>query len=74
MNSLNTLPIEMFLEKAKIARKSGQRSLNLSIDEVILLEESLAVVMTRLCGELDAIALNATQAGDITITMDGGSL
>lgn len=74
MNSLNTLPIEMFLEKAKIARKSGQRSLNLSIDDVILLEESLAVVMTRLCGELDAIALSVRQSSDITVTMDGGSL
>jgi hypothetical protein len=74
MNSLNTLPIEMFLEKAKIARKSGQRSLNLPIDDVVLLEESLAVVMTRLCGDLDAIALSVRQSGDITVTMDGGSL
>lgn len=74
MNSLNTLPIEMFLEKARIARKSGQRSVNLSIDEASMLEESLAVVMTRLAGELDAIALSVQQAGDITVTMDGGTL
>lgn len=74
MNSLNTLPIEMFLEKARIARKSGQKSLNLSIDEAAMLEESLAVVMTRLAGDLDAIVLNIQQANDITISMDGGSL
>lgn len=74
MKALNTLPIEMFLEKARIARKSGQRSLNLPIDEVIMIEESLAVVMTRLSGELDAIALSVQQQGDITVTMDGGSL
>lgn len=74
MNSLNTLPIEMFLEKARIARKSGQKSVNLSIDEASMLEESLAVVMTRLAGELDAIALNVQQSGDITVTMDGGTL
>lgn len=74
MQPLNTLPIEMFLEKARIARKSGQKSLNLPINDVIMLEESLAVVMTRLAGELDLIATNLQQQGDITIRMDGGSL
>jgi hypothetical protein len=71
---LNTLPIEMYLEKARIARKSGQKSVNLSIDEASLLEDSLSVVMTRLAGELDKIATSAQSSGDITIKMDGGSL
>jgi hypothetical protein len=71
---LNTLPIEMYLEKARIARKSGQKSVNLSIDEASLLEDSLSVVMTRLAGELDKIAISAQSSGDITIKMDGGSL
>jgi hypothetical protein len=71
---LNTLPIEMYLEKARIARKSGQKSVNLSIDEASLLEDSLSVVMTRLAGELDKIAIAAQSTGDITIKMDGGSL
>jgi len=74
MNALNTLPIELFLEKARIARKSGQKVVNLTIDEANLLEESLAVVMTRLAGDLDAIALSVQQSGDITVKMDGGSL
>lgn len=74
MQPLNTIPVEMFLEKARIARKSGQKSLNLSIDEVIMLEESLAVVMTRLTGDLDAIVFNLQQQESITVTMDGGSL
>jgi hypothetical protein len=71
---LNTLPIEMYLEKARIARKSGQKSVNLPIDEASLLEASLSVVMTRLAGELDKIALASQDNGDITIKMDGGSL
>jgi len=73
MKSLNTLPIENFLEKARIARKSGQKSLTISINDVILLEESLSVVMTRLAGELDAIALNSQNSSNITISMDGGN-
>jgi hypothetical protein len=71
---LNTLPIELYLEKARIARKSGQKSVSLSIDEASLLEDSLSVVMTRLAGELDKIAVSAQSSGDITIKMDGGSL
>lgn len=74
MQPLNTYPIEMFLEKARIARKSGQKSLNLPIDDVIMIEESLSVVMTRLAGELDAIAYNIQQSETITVNMDGGKL
>lgn len=74
MQQLNTLPIEMFLEKARIARKSGQKSLNLSIDDVNMLEESLAVVMTRLTGDLDAIVYNLQKQETITVSMDGGTL
>ena len=74
MKPLNTLPVEMYLERARIARKSGQRSVTLPIDEAILLEESLAVIMTRLAGELDEIIQKTDQTGDITIKMDGGSL
>ena len=71
---LNTLPIEMYLEKARIARKSGQKSVTLPINEAALLEESLAVVMTRLAGELDDLVQSAQQSEDIVIKMDGGSL
>ena len=71
---LNTLPIEMFLEKARIARKSGQKSLNLPIDEVAMLEETLAVVMTRLVGNLDTAIQAVQQQDTIVIQMDGGSL
>jgi hypothetical protein len=74
MNSLNTLPIEMFLEKARIARKSGQKTLNLPINEANMLEESLAVVMTRLAGELDVIALRSSVQTEVTVKMDGGNL
>jgi hypothetical protein len=73
MKSLNTIPIELFLEKVKIARKSGQKVLNIPIDDATRLEESLAVIMTRLAGELDAIAINAGRAGDVSVKMDGGS-
>jgi hypothetical protein len=71
MNSLNTFPIEEFLDKARIAIKSNQKSLTLSIKEVTDLQNSLAVVMTRLCGELDQLRSN-TAPTTIEINMEGG--
>jgi len=70
MKQLNTLPIEDFLDKARIAIKSNQKSLNLTIKEVADLRNSLSVVMTRLAGELDQVATQNSEK--ITITMDGG--
>ena len=71
--SLNTLPIEQFLDKAKIAIKSNQKHITLDIKEVQSLQDSLAVVMTRLAGELDSKFQSAQQTSPlISINMDGG--
>ena len=72
MQPLNTLPIELFLEKARIAIKSNQKNLTLSIKDVTDLQNSLSTVMTRLAGELDQIATTA-QEETVVIKMDGGS-
>jgi hypothetical protein len=72
MKQLNTLPIEDFLEKARIAIKSNQKNLTLSIKDVADLQNSLSTVMTRLAGELDQIA-NSNQEETIVIKMDGGT-
>lgn len=70
MKQLNTIPIENFLNKARLAVKSSQRNLTLTIDEVTELSNSLSVVMTRLAGELDQIKDSSNQA--IQIKVDGG--
>lgn len=67
---LNTLPIEDFLNKARIAIKSNQKSLNLTIKEVTELQNSLSIVMTRLAGELDTAA--GTVPDKIEVKMNGG--
>jgi hypothetical protein len=70
MKQLNTLPIEDFLEKTRIAIKSSQKSVVLTIKEATDLQNSLSIVMTRLTGELDKSISNSS--GPITIKMDGG--
>jgi len=71
MKELNTIPIEDFLNRARIAIKSNQRDLTLSIKEVTDLQNSLSVVMTRLAGELDGVVSNLP-SGDLEIRMNGG--
>lgn len=68
MKQLNTLPIEDFLDKARIAIKSNQKSINLTIKEVTDLQNSLSIVMTRLAGEIPV----AQQTEVIQVKMDGG--
>jgi hypothetical protein len=72
MKQLNTLAIEDFLDKARIAIKTNQKTLTLPITDVVALQNSLMIVMTRLSGELDK-ALNTTmQQSAVEIKMDGG--
>lgn len=69
MSNINTYPIEDFLNKARIAIKSNQKGLTLSIKEVTDLQNSLSVVMTRLAGENTPTGLG----DNVVIKVDGGS-
>lgn len=68
MSDLNTFPIEDFLNKARIAIKSNQKSLTLTIKETTDLQNSLSLVMTRLAGE----AVSGQQE-DIVVKLNGGT-
>jgi hypothetical protein len=73
MKPLNTLPIEDFLDKARLAIKSNQKNLTLTIKEVADLQNSLSIVMTRLSGEMDKIMSNvSSDPGALEVKMDGG--
>lgn len=73
MRPLNVLPIEDFLDKARIAIKGNQKSITMSIKEVTDLQNSLAVVMTRLTGIVDQTSDSASDNGPISIKVDGGN-
>ena len=73
MKQLNTLPIEDFLDKTRVAIKSGQKNVTLTIKEATDLQNSLSIVMTRIAGEMDQILANSSQSGSIEVKMDGGT-
>jgi hypothetical protein len=75
MKQINTLSIENYLEKTRIASKSGQKTVVLDIKEAQALSESLAVVMTRLTGKLEDYILELGKSAPeevIQVSMDGG--
>lgn len=71
MRQLNILPIEDFLDKARIAKKSSQKTLTLTAKEYTDLFDSLASVMTRLTGIADQTAVD--KPTDNSIQVDGGT-
>jgi len=73
MKPLNTLPIENFLEKSRIAIRSNQKHLMLELKDVQALADCLAVVMTRLVAQVDSELQNTqNQPSVLSINMDGG--
>jgi hypothetical protein len=72
MKQLNTLPIEDYLDKTRLAIKNNQKSVTLSIKEATDLQNSLSIVMTRLAGEMDQLIASASQSSSNEVNMDGG--
>jgi hypothetical protein len=66
---MNTMPIEDFLDKARLAIKTNQKNLTLTIKEVTDLQNSLSIVLARLAGE----SAGSNSQEDITIKLNGGS-
>jgi hypothetical protein len=68
MKQLNLIPIENFLEKSRIAIRSNQKNLTLSIQEITDLQASISVLLSKLLtkAELDKVSEK------IEIKMDGG--
>lgn len=71
MKPINIYPIEDFIEKVRIATKTNQKNLVLNQKEYTELANSLALVMTRLAGILDANS-KVREPENIQIKMDGG--
>jgi hypothetical protein len=73
MRQLNTLPIEDFLDRTRVAIKTNQKTVVLTIKEATDLQNSLSVVMTRLAGELDQVLASASKPTSFEVKVDGGN-
>ena len=71
-NPVNTIPIENFLQAAKIAGKSQQRELKLDAKQYKDLADSISMVLARLV-ELQDTRLQQPQEVNVDVQMDGGN-
>lgn len=72
--NINTLPIENFLEKTRIASKNGSKTVVLDVKEAQILSDCLAVVMTKLVSRLYSEVETKSTPVNVSIKMDGGNL
>ena len=71
---LNTIPLEQFIDKVKIAENSKQIEVKIEIKEAKNLALTLGGVMSRLHGDLEKLVDQANKTEEVVnITMDGGS-
>ena len=71
---LNTIPIEQFIDKVKVAENSRQVEVKIPIAEAKNLSLTLGGVMSRLHGDLEKLIDQANKKEEVVnITMDGGS-
>ncbi len=71
MKYINAFPIEDFIEKARLAMRTNQKTLTLNQKEFTDLAHSLALVMTRLTETLDRTVQEKPNE-NFNIKMDGG--
>ena len=71
-NPINTIPIENFLQAAKIAGKTQQRELKLDAKQYKDLADSVSMVLARLV-ELQDTRLQQPQEVSVDVQMDGGN-
>lgn len=68
MKQLNLIPVENFLEKSRIAIKSNQKSLTLTIQEVVDLQNNISVMLSRLLSKEET----TVKTEKFEVKMDGG--
>ena len=71
---LNTIPLQQFIDKVKIADNSKAIEVKIELKEAKNLAFTLASVMSRLHGDLEKLVDQSNKTEEVVnITMDGGT-
>lgn len=76
-NSINTIPIQQFIQQVKSADLSNQREIKLDIKTAKSLAFCLGEISSKLVENYDRVLSelkNASGNGNVTLEMDGGGL
>lgn len=72
MKPINTIPVEAFLERVRVAVRTNQRTVNIDVRDAQILSDSLVTMLARLVGDLSNQQLTP-ELPNIQISADGGS-
>jgi len=72
MKPINTIPVETFLERVRIASKTNQKNVSLDIRDAAALADAINLIMARLIMKMSSETENAQQTGVLKINADGG--
>jgi hypothetical protein len=73
-NTLNTIPIQQFIQIVKSADQSQARNVNIDIATAKNLAFTLGIVMSRLEGDLEKLVAESTKSDEvIEVNVDGGA-
>ncbi len=71
---LNTIPLEQFIDKVKIAENAKKKEVAIEIKDAKNLAFTLGSVMSRLHGDLEKLVDQSNKVEEVVnISMDGGS-
>ena len=72
MKPINTIPVETFLERVRIASKTNQKNVSLDIKDASALADTINIIMSRLIMKMSTETENKQQPGVFKINADGG--
>jgi hypothetical protein len=73
MKPINTIPVETFLERVRIASKTNQKNVSLDIKDATALSETINLIMARLIMKISSEPENKQLTGLLKINADGGN-
>lgn len=74
VDTLNTIPLQQFIQQVKSAENSRAKEVKLSIEQAKNLALTLGIVMSRLHGDLEKLVLENRSTDEvINVQLDGGT-
>ena len=71
---LNTIPLQQYIDKVKVADSTNQQEVRMTLVEAKNLAFTLGIVMARLNGDLENLIANKTSTEEtVEVQLDGGS-
>ena len=70
---LNTIPLQQYIDKVKVADSTNQQEVRMTLVEAKILAFTLAGVMSRLHGDLEKLVDKQNNTEEVvSVTVDGG--